>query len=89
VAKKSDGTRNFYRFVAVIGVVVIGSLGYSFISAAPNLNTAPYHKPPPTPTQCMECHITGEEKTPIMPHRPMGTCIACHKPYTQQPLKRR
>ena len=65
MAKKSDGTRNFYRFVAVIGVVVIGSLGYSFISAAPNLNTAPYHKPPPTPTQCMECHITGKEKIPI------------------------
>ena len=81
MAKKSDGTRNFYRFVAVIGVVVIGSLGYSFISAAPNLNTAPYHKPPPFPTQCMACHITGKEKIPIMPHRPMGTCIACHKPY--------
>ena len=73
MAKKSDGTRNFYRFVAVIGVVVIGSLGYSFISAAPNLNTAPYHKPPPTPTQCMECHITGEEKTPIMPIAPWVT----------------
>ena len=81
MAKKSDGTRNFYRFVALIGVVVIGSLGYSFISAAPNLNTAPYHKPPPSPTQCMECHITGKEKIPIMPHRPMATCTACHKPY--------
>ena len=81
MAKKSDGTRNFYRFVAVIGVVVIGSLGYSFISAAPNLNTAPYHTPPPTPTPCMECHTTGNENIPIMPHRPMGTCTACHKPY--------
>ena len=81
MAKKSDGTRNFYRFVAVIGVAVIVSLGYSFISAAPNLNTAAYHKPPPSPNQCMECHIKGEEKIPIMPHRPMGTCTACHKPY--------
>jgi hypothetical protein len=82
VAKKSDGTKNFYRFVAVIGVVVIGSLGYSFISAAPNINTAPYHKPPPSAAQCMGCHMTGEEKTPIMPHRQMGTCTICHKPYT-------
>jgi hypothetical protein len=81
VAKKSDGTRNFYRFVAVIGVVVIGGLGYSFISAAPRLNTASYHKPAPTAAQCMGCHMTGEEKTPIMPHRQMGTCTICHKPY--------
>jgi hypothetical protein len=82
VAKKSDGTRNFYRFIAVIGVVVIGSLGYSFISAAPNLNTAAYHKPLPSAAKCMGCHMTGEEKIPIMPHRQMGNCTICHKPYT-------
>ena len=79
--KKSDGTRNFYRFVSVIGVVVIGSLGYSFISAAPDLNTAPYHKPAPPASKCMECHMSGVDKTPIIPHRPMGTCTGCHKPY--------
>jgi hypothetical protein len=84
VAKKSNGTRNFYRFVAVIGVVVIGGLGYSFISAAPGLNTASYHKPPPSAAQCMGCHMTGEEKIPIMPHRQMGTCTICHKPYTKE-----
>tara|TARA_Y100000590_G_C15052763_1_gene763338 strand:- start:99 stop:353 length:255 start_codon:yes stop_codon:yes gene_type:complete len=84
VAKKSDGTRNFYRFIAVLGILVIASLGYSFISSAPNLNTAPYHKPLPAPSECMKCHITGEEKTPIMPHRPMGTCKACHKPYKSE-----
>jgi len=84
VAKKSDGTRNFYRFVAVLGIFVIGSLGYSFISSAPNLNTAPYHKPPPSPIQCMGCHMTGKEKIPIMPHRPMGTCTPCHKPYKKE-----
>ncbi|MFT4578247.1 MAG: hypothetical protein ACI8PD_001039 [Nitrospinales bacterium] len=84
MAKKSNGTRNFYRFVAVIGVVVIGGLGYSFISAAPGLNTASYHKPPPSAAQCMGCHMTGEEKIPIMPHRQMGTCTICHKPYTKE-----
>jgi hypothetical protein len=84
VAKKSDGTRNFYRFIAVIGVAVIGSLGYSFISAAPNLNKAPYHKPPPSAGQCMGCHMTGKEKIPIMPHRQMGTCTICHKAYTTE-----
>ena len=81
MAKKSNGTRNFYRFIAVIGVVVIGGLGYSFIRAAPGLHTAPYHKPTPPASKCMECHMSGEDNTPIMPHRPMGTCTGCHKPY--------
>ncbi|MEK9630125.1 MAG: hypothetical protein VW455_14030 [Nitrospinota bacterium] len=81
MAKKSDGTRNFYRMIAVIGVMVIGGLGYSFISAAPGINTAPYHKPAPPAKDCMQCHMSGEEKIPIMPHRPMGACTGCHKPF--------
>jgi hypothetical protein len=84
VAKKSNGTRNFYRFVAVIGIVVIGGLGYSFINAAPGLTHSEYHNPPPPAIKCMGCHMTGEEKTPIMPHRQMGTCTFCHNPYGEE-----
>jgi len=85
VAKKSDGTRNFYRFMMLIGIGVIGSLGYSFISAAPDFRKSEYHQAGTPAKDCMECHIQAVEKIPIMPHRPMGDCTTCHtltdKPY--------
>ena len=84
MAKTSDGTRNFYRFMMLIGVGVIGSLGYSFMSAAPSFKKSEYHQVNAPAEQCMECHIQGVEKIPIMPHRPMGNCTMCHTP-TDQP----
>ncbi|MBT3366601.1 MAG: hypothetical protein HN472_13060 [Nitrospina sp.] len=80
MAKKSNGTRNFYRFMSLIGVGVIGSLSYSFMSAAPDIKISEYHQATTPAEQCMQCHIQGEEKIPIMPHRPMGTCTMCHTP---------
>lgn len=64
----------------LIGVCVIGGLGYSFISAAPDFKKSAYHKATMPAEDCMECHIQGVEKIPIMPHRPMGTCTICHTP---------
>lgn len=63
----------------LIGVAVTGSLGYSFISAAPDFKKSEYHQATTPAAQCMQCH-KGVEKIPIMPHRPMGTCTACHTP---------
>ena len=80
MAKKSNGTRNFYRFMMLIGIGVIGSLGYSFISAAPDFRISEYHKASLPAEQCMQCHIQGVEEIPIMPHRPMGNCVMCHTP---------
>jgi hypothetical protein len=59
---------------------VIGSLGYSFISAAPDFRISEYHKADTPPEDCMQCHIQAIDKIPIMPHRPMGNCTMCHTP---------
>ncbi len=64
----------------LIGVAVIGSLGYSFMSAAPDFKISEYHQATTPAVQCMQCHMQGVEKIPIMPHRPMGTCTMCHTP---------
>ena len=78
MAKKSSGTKNFYRFMSLIGVGVIGSLSYSFMNAAPDFRKSEYHQAITPAKDCMECHIQAIEKIPIMPHRPMGTCTFCH-----------
>ena len=64
--------------MSLIGVGVIGSLGYSFMSAAPDFKKSEYHQVITPAKDCMECHIQAIEKIPIMPHRPMGTCTICH-----------
>ncbi len=78
--KKNTGQRNFFRFMAVIGVVVIGGLIYSFLGAAPPLPKTANHSGPPAPGECLRCHVENIDQAPIMPHRPMGTCTTCHKP---------
>ena len=80
MAKKNAGTINFYRFMALIGVFVIGGLGYSFLGAAPKITPTPHHAGPPAPEDCMRCHVLELESAPIMPHRPMTTCTICHEP---------
>jgi len=69
----------------LIGVGVIGSLGYSFMSAAPDFRLSEYHQVTADAKECMECHIQAMGKIPIMPHRPMENCTMCHNP-TDKPF---
>ncbi|MCH8312854.1 MAG: hypothetical protein IID17_07710 [Nitrospinae bacterium] len=80
MAKKSTGQRNFFRFMTLIGVVVIGGLGYSFLGAAPNLSNSKFHINTSSVETCLKCHVQGEMDAPIMPHRAMGSCTFCHRP---------
>jgi hypothetical protein len=78
--KKNTGQRNFFRFMTLIGVFVIGGLGYSFLGAAPDLSNSEFHKNTASVETCLKCHVRAENKAPIMPHRQMGSCIFCHSP---------
>ena len=66
--------------MAVIGVVVIILVVKEFLNAAPALPPSEIHKGPPPAKACLECHVKEVENTPIMPHRPMSSCIICHEP---------
>lgn len=68
--------------MTLIGVLVIGGLGYSFISSAPDLSPTEYHKESAGNgnENCLQCHVQNIENAPIMPHRPMGNCFFCHRP---------
>ncbi|QPJ65825.1 MAG: hypothetical protein G3M78_10650 [Candidatus Nitrohelix vancouverensis] len=76
--KKNTGQRNFFRFMAFIGVVTIGTIGYGFLTAAPALSPIPEHQGSANAETCLSCHMTESENIPIMPHRPMSTCTFCH-----------
>ena len=78
--KKNRGQINFFRVMAVIGVVVIIVVVKEFLNAAPSLPNSEIHKGPPSAQACLECHVKEIENTPIMPHRPMSNCIFCHEP---------
>ncbi|MDP7058202.1 MAG: hypothetical protein QF434_07465 [Nitrospinaceae bacterium] len=81
MAKKNiKGQINFFRFMAVIGVVVIIFVVNEFFNAAPGLPISTVHNGPPPTKACLGCHVKEAENTPIMPHRPMDNCIFCHKP---------
>jgi len=81
MAKKNiKGQINFFRFMAVIGVVVIIFVVNEFFNAAPGLPISTVHNGPPPTKACLKCHVKEAENTPIMPHRPMDNCIFCHKP---------
>ncbi|GJL78363.1 MAG: hypothetical protein NPINA01_13520 [Nitrospinaceae bacterium] len=77
---KKTGQRNFFRAMTLIGVVVIGGLGYSFLGSAPELNDSEYHKNAASAEACLNCHVRNIDQAPIMPHRPMGSCTFCHSP---------
>ena len=66
--------------MAVIGVVIIILVVKEFLNAAPTFPNNEIHKGPPPAKTCLECHVKEAENTPIMPHRPMSSCIICHKP---------
>ena len=81
MAKKiSKGQINFFRVMAIIGVVVIILIVKEFLNAAPALSRSEIHKGPPPAKTCLECHVKEAESIPIMPHRPMSNCIFCHEP---------
>ena len=81
MAKKTNkGQINFFRAMAVIGLVVIILVIKGFLNAAPRLPISEAHKGPPHTKECLECHVKAAENIPIMPHRPMGNCTFCHKP---------
>jgi hypothetical protein len=78
--KKNKGQINFFRVMAVIGIVVIIVVVKEFLNAAPSLPSSEIHKGPPPAKACLDCHVKEVENTPIMPHRPISNCIFCHKP---------
>ena len=81
MAKKSNkGQINFFRFMAVLGFVIVIWVLREFLSAAPTLPISKIHKGPPPAKACLECHVKEAEKAPIMPHRPWDNCTFCHKP---------
>ena len=80
MAKRTNkGQINFFRVMAIIGVVVVIFIGKEFLDAAPALPISAVHKGPPSTKKCLECHVKEAESIPIMPHRPMEGCIFCHK----------
>ena len=78
--KPNKGQINFFRVMAVIGVVVIVLVVKEFLNAAPSLTLSEVHKGPPPTKACLHCHVKKIESIPIMPHRPMDNCTFCHKP---------
>ena len=85
MAKKSNkGQINFFRVMALIGIVVIILVVKEFLNAAPALPINKVHKGPPPLKACLECHVKEAENTPIMPHRQWDNCTFCHKSTTRK-----
>jgi hypothetical protein len=81
MAKKiSSGQINFFKSMAVLGVLVMGVILYSFWNSAPRLNNRDYHKSTVSVDDCLQCHMRNVGKNPIMPHRSMENCVFCHRP---------
>ena len=83
MAKKSiKGQINFYRAMLAIGVIVTIMAVKGLLSAAPALSISTVHEGPPPAIECLKCHVKEIENIPIMPHRPMSSCVFCHEPKT-------
>ena len=81
MAKKSiKGQINFYRAMLAIGVIVTIMAVKGLLNAAPALSISTVHEGPPPVKKCLECHVKEVENIPIMPHRPMSSCVFCHEP---------
>jgi len=82
--KKRDhplqGQINFYKAMAVLGLIIAGGFVYQFLDSAPALSRRPYHVPTDPAGECLNCHLGQNRSTPIMPHRPMDSCTFCHSP---------
>ena len=81
MAKKSiKGQINFYRAMLVIGAIITIMVVKGLLNAAPALSISTVHEGPPAVKECLECHVKEVENVPIMPHRPMSSCVFCHEP---------
>ena len=81
MAKKSiKGQINFYRAMLIIGVIITIMVVKGLLNAAPALSINTVHEGPPPAKECLECHVKEVENVPIMPHRPMSSCVFCHEP---------
>ena len=81
MAKKSiKGQINFYRAMLAIGVIVTIMAVKGLLNAAPALSISTVHEGPPATKECLECHVKEVENVPIMPHRPVSSCVFCHEP---------
>ncbi|CAI2718219.1 hypothetical protein [Nitrospina watsonii] len=80
--KKKDlkGQINFYKAMAVLGVILAGTLVYLFLGSAPPLSPQAFHNPENPASQCLACHTGQASNIPIMPHRRMDDCLFCHTP---------
>ena len=76
--KVTTESKFFSRLMLGIGVLVIGGLGYAFLTAAPALPLNEIHLNAKQPKDCLTCHVEKIENAPIMPHRPTLFCISCH-----------
>ncbi len=83
--KKRAGEINFYKAMAVLGIILAGVLVYMFLGSAPGLSNHPFHVATDPPGKCLTCHLAQNRQTPIMPHRPMESCTFCHKPQEKTP----
>ena len=81
MAKKSiKGQINFYRAMLVIGVIITIVVVKGLLNAAPALSISTVHEGPPPAIECLKCHVKEIENIPIMPHRPISSCVFCHEP---------
>ena len=79
--RKNAGQINFFKAMAVLGLLVTIWIGYGFIGSAPDLSPHPFHEDTSSFEKCLDCHMKNvKSSAPIMPHRVMGTCTACHSP---------
>lgn len=77
---KIAGKINFFKAMAILGVIVTIAIAYGFIGSAPNLSAQPFHNKSDPSKKCLDCHMKNVKSAPIMPHREMGTCTFCHEP---------
>ena len=78
--KSRAGEINFYKAMAVLGLILAGVLAYMFLGSAPKLSKHGFHIATDKADKCLTCHMAQDRNTPIMPHRPMEDCTFCHKP---------
>ena len=78
--KKNAGQINFFKAMTVLGLLVTVWIVYAFFGSAPDLSPHPFHKDTRSFEKCLDCHMINVTTAPIMPHRVMGTCTACHNP---------
>ncbi|MCF8724505.1 hypothetical protein LQ236_002525 [Nitrospina gracilis] len=80
--KKQDlkGQINFYKAMAVLGVIIAGMFVYMLLDSAPHLSKRDFHDPRAKAAQCLNCHTGQASNIPIMPHRRMEDCTFCHTP---------